>query len=150
METGRITKKFNNINKEGQGRPNIVMYSRQEGSNAVTFSTYYDNRVGCFQHRVGSSTRKATDRWKMVPIRIISPHKLSRTASCLSSTTVLCQAQKWDYHSNEVGQYHSSDTYLSVTVSASTDIWDWCILRGVFLVAENLPGKNNITADQES
>ena len=29
-------------------------------------------------------------------------------------------------------------------------IWDWCIQRDAFLVAEQLPGKDNITADCES
>ena len=55
-------------------------------------------------------------------------HKLSRTASSLSSSTVLHQAQQWDYHSNEAGQCHSSDIHQQVgrnalrgVVSASTD-----------------------------
>ena len=38
------------------------------------------------------------------------------------------------------------------TVSAGTfhNLWEWCLEREIFLVAEHLPGKKNTTADQES
>ena len=29
-------------------------------------------------------------------------------------------------------------------------IWDWCIQKNIFLLAEYLPGKDNVAADQES
>ena len=87
------------LDQGGQGQPQMVVCSRQKGPNAVSFSapgTDHDNRVGCLQHGVGSPTRQAPDGWKVVPGRDLSPHKLSRTASCLSS-------------SNENGQCHNGD-----------------------------------------
>jgi len=46
---------------------------------------------------------------------------------------------------NKLGGTHSQPLcQLALTV------WDWCIRRNVFLVAEHLPGKDNITADRES
>ena len=45
---------------------------------------------------------------------------------------------------NKLGGTHSQPLcQLALT------IWDWCIQRDVFLVAEHLPGKDNITADKE-
>ena len=45
----------------------------------------------------------------------------------------------------KLGGTHSQALYQLVLM-----IWDWCIQRDVFLVAEHLPGKNNITTDSES
>ena len=46
---------------------------------------------------------------------------------------------------NKLGGTHSQ-----VLCQLALTIWDWCIQRDVFLVAEHLPGKDNITADRES
>ena len=102
------------LDQGGHERPQLVVCPRQEGPNAVPSApqdTDYDNRVGCLQHRMGSPTRQAPDGWEVVPSGNISPHQLPRTSSCLSSATVLCQAQQWDYRSNEIGQCHSSDLH---------------------------------------
>ena len=48
-------------------------------------------------------------------------------------------------YTNKLGGTHSQPLcQLALT------IWDWCVQRDVFLVAEHLPGKDNITADRES
>ena len=81
------------LDQGGQEQPQLVVCSRQEGPDAISPSaqdTDYDNRVGCLQHGMGSPTRQATDRWKVVSSRNCSPYQLSRTVSCLSSPTVLC------------------------------------------------------------
>ena len=46
---------------------------------------------------------------------------------------------------NKLGRTHSQ-----ILCQLALKIWDWCIQRDVFLVAEHLPGKDNITADRES
>ena len=46
---------------------------------------------------------------------------------------------------NKLGGTHS----LPLCQLALT-IWDWCIQREIFLLAEHLPGKDNVIADQES
>jgi len=46
---------------------------------------------------------------------------------------------------NKLGGTHSQPLCQLVLT-----IWDWCIQRDVYLVAEHLPGKDNITADRES
>ena len=120
--------------------------------------TNYDNRVGCLQHGMGSPTRQATDRWEVVSSRNRSPHQLSQTASYLSSPTVLCQRQQRDYRADKVGQCHSSDIHqqtggnsLSTIVPTGIDNLEVVFTeRNVFLVAEHLPGKDNIIADRES
>ena len=46
---------------------------------------------------------------------------------------------------NKLGGTHSQPLcQLALTV------WEWCLQRNVFLVAEHLPGKDNIVADRES
>jgi len=58
----------------------MVVCSRQEGPNAISptmSDTDHDNRVGFLQHRMGSLTRRAPDRWKVVPRGNFPPHKLS-------------------------------------------------------------------------
>ena len=119
------------LDQGGQGRSQVVVCSGQEGSNAIfspTPDTDHDNRVGCLQPGVGSPTRRAPDGWTVVPSGNLSPHKLSRTAGSLSSSTVFCQAQQGDYHPNEIRQCHRGDIHQQVgggalpgTVSASAD-----------------------------
>ena len=46
---------------------------------------------------------------------------------------------------NKLGGMHSQ-----ALCQLALTIWDWCVQRDVFLVAEYLPGKDNITADRES
>jgi len=46
---------------------------------------------------------------------------------------------------NKLGGTHSE-----ALCQLALTIWDWCVQRDVFLVAEHLPGKDNITADRES
>jgi len=46
---------------------------------------------------------------------------------------------------NKLGGAHSQ-----ALCQLALTIWDWCVQREVFLVAEHLPGKDNITADRES
>ena len=46
---------------------------------------------------------------------------------------------------NKLGGTHSQ-----ALCQLALTIWDWCVQRDVFLVAEHLPGKDNITADRES
>ena len=102
------------LDRGGQERPQLVVCSGQEGPDAISPSaqdTDYDNRVGCLQHGMGSPTRQTTDRWEVVSSRNRSPHQLSRTASCLSSPTVLCKRQQRDYRADEVGQCHGSDIH---------------------------------------
>ena len=145
----------------GPERSEVVVCSGQESPTAVSppaLGVIHDHIVGCLQHGVGSPTRPPPDRWEMVPRGSHSPYKLSRTASCVSSTTVLCQAQQWGHNSDEVGQCHSGDilyinklggTHSQILCQLALKIWDWCIQRDVLLVAEHLPGKDNITADRE-
>ena len=46
---------------------------------------------------------------------------------------------------NKLGGIHSLPLYqLAVT------IWEWCNQRNIFLLAEHLPGKDNLAVDQES
>ena len=71
---------------------------------------------------------QAPDRQEVVTNQILSPHKLSQTASSFSSSAVLCQAQQQDCCANETGQCQSGNIHQQVwgnslpgTVSASTD-----------------------------
>jgi len=136
----------------------LVVCYRQKGPNAVRSSTPgtdHDNRVGCLQHGVGSSTRRAPDRREVILNRNLSPHKLPQTTSGFSSTSVFCQAQQGDYcaldnvtavtYINKLGGTHSQ-----ALCQLALMIWDWCIQRDVFLVAEHQPRKDNITTDHKS
>jgi len=46
---------------------------------------------------------------------------------------------------NKLGGTHSQ-----IICQLALRMWDWCIQRDIFLVAEHLPGRDNITADRES
>ena len=46
---------------------------------------------------------------------------------------------------NKLGGMHSR-----IICQLALRMWDWCIQRDIFLVAEQLPGRDNITADRES
>ena len=92
----------------------------------------------------------------MAPRGNFPPHKLPQATIGVSISAVLCQAQQRDNGTNEVGQCHSGDihqlggTHSQPLCQLALSVWDWCIQRNVFLVAEHLPGKDNITADRES
>ena len=47
----------------------------------------------------------------MVSCRDSRPHQLLGVAGSISGNTVLCKTQPEYYHSNEIGQCHSSDKY---------------------------------------
>ena len=86
----------------------------------------------------------------------LTSHKLPGVTGCLSGTTVFCQAQPGHNHSDEAGQCHSSDIYQQGRGAHSlplcqlvVTIWEWCIQRNIFLLAEHLPGKDNLAVDQE-
>ena len=107
----------------------MVVCSGQESPTAVSPpapSVIHDHRVRCLQHGVGGLTRPPPDRWKMVPRGNHSPYKLSRTTSCVSSTTVLCQAQQWGYNSDEVGQCHSGDIHQQIRGNTLPDTLSAC------------------------
>ena len=66
-------------------------------------------------------------------------------------------------HSNEITVQMKLDNVTAVTCinklggthsqplcQLALTVWEWCLQRNVFLVAEHLPGKNNIVADRES
>ena len=115
----------------------------------------HDNRIRCFQHGMGSFSRHTTNREEMVQGGA-SHHKLFGASSFLSGTTMLCQAQPGHSNSNEIRQCHSSDLYQQTGGTHSPlpcrlaiTIWDWCIQRNIFLLAEHLPG-SNLAVDQES
>ena len=46
---------------------------------------------------------------------------------------------------NKLGGTHSP-----LLCRLTLTIWEWCIERKIFLLAEHLPGKDNVVADQES
>jgi len=116
------------------------------------------SNTGWYQHGIGSPTRQALDRWEVVPSRNISPHQLPWTSSYRSSSTGLFQAQQWDYHSNKIGQCHSSDLHKQTgrntpptIVSTSVDnlglvYTERCLSGGGKPTTE---GQYNITADRE-
>ena len=85
---------------------------------------------------------------------VLTPHKLPRVIGSLPSTT---QAQPQYDNSDENGQCYSSDIYqqarkhtISCVVSVGIDNFaEWSLQRNIFLVAEYLPGKENVAAGQK-
>ena len=141
-------------------RLNLVDIPGPEAANKISYiapNTKYDNRVRRLQQGKVSSTGRTEYRGKVVTGRNLTPHQLPRIIGSLPGTAELCQTQSQYGNSDETGQCHSSDIYQQArrhtfppVVSTGLTIWEWCLQRNIFLIAEHLPGKENVVADQES
>ena len=94
---------------------------------------------------------------EMIQRGSLTPYKLSGIVGSLPDTTMFCQTQPWCDHSDETGQCHSSDIHkqvggntLTPTLSACSNHMGLEHTENIFLVAEHLPGKDNLVANQES
>ena len=144
-------------NQRGRGGPDMVEFPGQKDSLAIPTmpqTTKYDNRVRCFQYGVGSSARRAADRGKVVHGGSFTSHKLLAAFLALQcfakhghNATILMRLDSVTAvtYINKLGGTHS----LPLCQLALT-IWNWFIQREIFLLAEHLPGKDNVIADQES
>ena len=134
---------------------------RQKDPIAISINsqkTDYDNRIGCFQYGVGSSTRQATDRGRW------SKEEALHNINYLELLAAFLALQCFAKHSHGVTIQKKLDNVTAVTYInklggthslplcqlALTTIWDWSIQKNIFLVTEHLPGKDNLVADQES
>jgi len=106
------------------------VYSRQKGPTTVPPSApdaVHDHRIRHLQHGMGIPSRPPPNGGEMGPGGGQTPHKLSGTTSCISSSSVLCQAQQRGYNSDEVGQCHSCDIHQQVGGNALPDTLPACI-----------------------
>ena len=117
----------------------------------------YDNRVRRLHHGLGSTSRGSPNRGQVVRLRGLEPHQLPGAASSLLGDPVLCEAGTQHQHYGENGQCHSSDIYKQNGGTYSLDLcqlalsmWAWCWQQDIYLMAEHLPGKENLVADEES
>jgi len=74
----------------------------------------------------------------------VALQSFAKTSSGITVLTKLDNVTAVTYI-NKLGGTHSQALCQLVLT-----IWDWCVQRDVFLVAEHLPGKDNITADRKS
>jgi len=72
---------------------------------------------------------------------------LKTFARDLNQCTILCKSDNVTAvtYLNQKGGAHSE-----VLCNLALEIWEWCLSRGITVVAEHLPGRDNVTADQES
>jgi len=89
METEDMTMKFSTNMTLNMGDPNDLRWCTLDKKvhSPSTLDAVHDHRIGCLQHGVGTwqGHREMVSH---------SPHKLPRTTSCISSTTILCWAQQ--------------------------------------------------------
>ena len=74
------------------------------GLNPVTSNPRLDNRVRCFQHRLGSSSRGDSDRGPVVKDRVLKPYQPSRAASSFLGSPMFHEGEVQHYYTTEVGQ----------------------------------------------
>ena len=141
----------------GSEQLDMVDILRQGSPYAIPITipnTQHDHRVRCLQYGVECSTGQTAHRGEVVSRGSFTPHKYY---SCLSGTQCFakhCQGitiqLKLDTvtavtYINKLGGTHSH-TLCQLAIT----IWEWCIQRNILLLAEHLPGKDNVAADQES
>ena len=113
----------------GPEQSEVVVCSGQKSPTAVSPPApcaIHDHRIKRLQHGMSSPTRPPPDRWEMVLRGSHSPYKLSRTTSCISSTTVLCQVQQWGHNSDEVRQCHSGGIHQQIRENTFPDTLSTC------------------------
>ena len=118
-----------------------MVCSRQE-------DTDYDNRVGYLQHGMGAGQCKLQTggRW--------SQAETTHHIKCLELLAAFLALQCFAKHSNGITIQMKLDNVTTVTYinklggthsqplcQLALTIWEWCVQRNVFLVAEHLPGK---------
>ena len=122
-----------------------------------TKSSQYDHHFRCLHHRLGGLFGGHNYRGDMVSTGDDAPHQLFGASSYLPGSTMFSEDREQYNHSSKVGQRDSSHLHqpvgrnsLQTFVPTSTCFWEWCIPRNLFLIAEHLPGQQNVLADHES
>ena len=119
-----------------------MVCSRQE-------DTDYDNRVRCLQHGMGARQGKLQTggRWSQAE----TIHHIKYLELLAAFLALRCFTK----HSNRITVQMKLDNVVTVTYinkrgggthsqplcQLALTIWEWCVQRNVFLVAEHLPGK---------
>ena len=129
------------------------------GSNCIVTSPkspQYDHHFRCLHHRLEGLFGGHSYRGDMVGTGDDAPHQLFGSSSCLPGSTMFSEDREQYNHSSEVGQRDNSHLHqlvrrnsLQTFVPTST-----CLLGMVHskekLIAEHLPGQQNVLADHES
>ena len=119
--------------------------------------TRFDNGVRCLPAGMGCSVRWHTHRWPLVSCGEVGSYQLPRTDSCyvcsegpLPRQEQLPHSLRMDNRTAVAYVNHMGGTRSPQLNSVATQLWTWCLERGIMLSAEYLPGVDNRIADMES
>ena len=116
-----------------------------------------DHRIGCVQHRLGGTWNSQKTGGQLSAresrLRISAKELLAAFLSLQTfakDKTGIHVCLRIDnltavYYISEMGATHSREL-----MEVTTQVWEWSIHRNIMILAEDLPGKLNTTADHES
>ena len=132
-------------------------YAISEREEYFVSGTRFDDGVGCLPAGVGCSVRRHPHKGTLVPNGEVVSHQLSRIDSCyVCSKGSLSEQGQLPYppearqpDDSVIYKSHGRDSFPQLN-SLATQLWAWCLERGITLSAEHLPGVENCVADFES
>ena len=109
--------------------------------------------------RVGGNIQRRDNTGTLVPSRASRTHTCSRIKGRNVCSDGLCQGSVESTHTSQGGQssHHGSDkqnggggvrSHRLFTITK--EFWEFCLSRGITIIAEHLPGVLNQIADKES
>ena len=148
-----------NLSKEAKIRLNLVdkQSTITERKSYSPSDTRFDNLLGCIQNRMESILGDSSNRRPMEHSRVPGSYKHPGAQVAFfalksfmkdQSNKVIClkidNSTAVEYLNNKGGTHSHQLLHLTL------EIWKWCETKHLYLLAQHVPGKNNVIADEES
>ena len=116
-----------------------------------------NNLIRCFQNRLGSILGEISDRRMVEYPRVPGSHKRSGTQGSLLCLKSFAKDQinkeiclKIDNSTAVAYLDNKGGTHSHQLLQLTLEIWNWCETKRLYLLAQHVPGTNNVVADEES
>lgn len=146
-------------NKYLQGRNKMVVNkvtTSKRKSDSVTISRYNNlhrriqNGLGVVSNGVGTNGKWSAQE-RMLHINVLElKGALLAIQALLKNQRQITVSLNMDNSTAVSYINHKGGTHSMELVQLTLKLWDWCILRDIYLIARHVPGKTNTLADRES
>ena len=112
-----------------------------------------DNFLGCFQNRLGSSLGESSDGKAVEHSQGPRTHQHTGTQGSLFCPEVANEGSESQGDLPQDRQLSCSglpQQQGGYALQLTLEIWNWCKTKHLYIIAQHVPGKKNVVADEES
>ena len=110
----------------------------------------FDNLFGCIQNRMGSILGDSSNRRPMEHSRVPGAYKHPGAQGSLKDQSKKVICLKIDNSTAVAYLNNKGGTHSHQLLHLTLEIWKWCETKHIYLLAQHVPGRNNVIADEES